>query len=328
METNLDTDRKNTFRKIGRQIIRNENAILGFILIILIAIFGVLTKGFSVSPRNIRNVIVQSSIRGVTAIGQTFVMLTAGIDIAVGGIATMCMAVGGVMMTGTTGFPLKEIPIMLFVGMGIGATTGLVVSRIKVPPLMATIALWQILQGASLRHTGGYTISNLPSEFSIFGQGAVAGSPVPITIFIVTAIVAHFVITYTSFGRSVVASGGNPISAWLSGVNVQRMQFFVYIISGFCAALGGIIIMSRTMSASLSATAGLELDAIGACVIGGVSLSGGKGNIIGVVIGVMIIGVLNNALNTLAVNPAAQEITKGAVIYAAVMIDSIRRPKG
>ncbi|MBA7670489.1 Ribose import permease protein RbsC [subsurface metagenome] len=160
---------------------------------------------------------------------------------------------------------------------------------------------------------------------AFLGSGVVAGVPVPIIIFIVVAVVGYFVLNHTTFGRSVYAVGGNPVAAWLSGIRVQNIKFSVYVICGFTAALAGIIMLGRIMCASMAAGTGLLFDAISSVVIGGVSLFGGRGTVIGVIIGVMIIGVINNGMNIMGLHPALQSIAKGAVIFVAVAIDSTRR---
>ena len=312
-------------REIARRVFKNENTTLGIVLVALVIGFGILTKGYTMTVRNTTNIIVQSSIRGVAAIGQAFVILTAGIDVSIGGIALVTLCLGGFMMTGTTGFPAGPVGLMLVVGIAIGATTGLSVSRVNMPPLIITLALWGILRGVSLQITEGHTLIGFPDEVAFFGQRTIAGVPVPIIIFMAVAAVAYFVLSHTTFGKSVYAVGGNLASSWLSGVNVKNVLFSVYAISGFCGALAGLITLSRTMAASLGSAINLELDSIASVVIGGVSLAGGRGNVIGVVIGALIIGVLNNALSVMAAAAGIQDIVKGVIIIAAVAIDYLRR---
>lgn len=319
------TEKPSRIGQTARGILRSESTVIGIVLVALVGVFAILSKGYSATTRNIMNVIVQSSTRGMAAIGQAFVILTAGIDLSVGGIALLTMCASGLMMTRTTGFPAGPIGAMLILGMALGASSGLAVSRMNIPPLIATLGLWIIVRGVSLVVTGGYTISYLPTEVAFFGQGHIAGVPTPIIMFVVTCIIAYFVLNHTTFGRSIYAVGGNPVSAWLSGINVKNVQLSVYIVAGFCAALAGLITMARTMCASQASVAGLELDSIAAVVVGGVSLFGGRGSLIGVVIGVLIIGVINNGMSVLAVDPAYQEIVKGGIIYAAVAIDCVRR---
>jgi ribose/xylose/arabinose/galactoside ABC-type transport system permease subunit len=312
-------------RSIAKRFFRHENAVLGLILVGLIALFGVLSKGYSVTVDNLINVGLQSSTRGVAAIGQAFVILTAGIDVSVGGLALFAMSAAAIMMRDTSGFPTGIVILALLIGAAIGASNGAAISRVGMPPLIVTLAVWSIMGGGALVITRGYTIVGLPRAFDVIGQGHIAGIPVPVIIFIAVAVVGYFVLYYTTFGRSVYAVGGNAISSWLSGVNVRNVQFIVYVISGFLASVAGLITLSRTMCASMGSTSGLELDSIAAVVIGGISLSGGRGNLIGVVIGSLIIGVINNGMSILLLPAPMQEIIKGVVIYLAVGIDYMRR---
>jgi ribose/xylose/arabinose/galactoside ABC-type transport system permease subunit len=312
-------------KEIGGRFIRHENGILVVILVAIIAALGGLTKGLTLTIGNVSNVWLQSSIRGIVAIGQLFVILTAGIDLSVGGLALMAAILGAKIMTGTVGFPATAIAAMMFLGLGIGAANGALVSRVPMPALIATLGMWRMTIGGSYLLSAGRGIRNLPEVYNFFGAGDVAGVPVPVIIFITVAVIAYFVLHYTSYGRSVYAVGGNPVSAWLSGIRVSNILFSVYCISGVLAALGGLIMSARVMSASMTTISGLELDAIAAVTIGGVSLAGGRGTLLGAVIGVLILGVINNGMNVFALDPAFQDLVKGAIIIVAVAIDYRRR---
>ncbi len=318
---------KDTARDIVRGIFRNENAVLGGILVVLVGIFAVLTKGHAVTRGNVLGVLVQSSVRGIAAMGQTFAILTGGIDLSISGVALIAMALAATFMEGKVG-PLTVaagIAIMLVVGMALGATTGLARSRIKMPALIVTLALGIMLNGVALRVTGGYIITNLPKQIGFLGQSYVAGFPVIGIAFITIAAIVYFVLNHTTFGRSVYAVGGNPVSAWLSGINVNNVVVWACAICGLCAGIAAWAAMSRIACFTMASTAGLHIDTIAASVIGGISLRGGRGSIIGVVIGTFILGVITNGMNILAVAPAYHTIAKGAIIYAAVAIDYIRR---
>jgi len=320
---------KSKARRVARHIISNENAVLGLILVVLVVIFAILTKGHIVTRKNALGVLVQSSVRGIAAMGQTFVILTGGIDLSVGSVALLGMALAGVFMEGKIG-PLPTaagIATMLALGTAIGSTTGLAVSRIKMPALITTFALWIALKGVALRVTGGYIITNLPSEIGFLGQGYIAGFPVIGIAFIAIATISYFVLQHTTFGRSVYATGGNPGGAWLSGINVNQIIVLVYAISGLTAGIAAWATMSRIACFTMAAVEGLEIDAIAVTVVGGISLMGGRGSVIGVVIGTFIFGIISNGMNILAVAPAYQTIAKGAIIYAAVAIDYLRRQR-
>jgi ribose/xylose/arabinose/galactoside ABC-type transport system permease subunit len=322
----IENEEASRAKKIAKGVLRHENFVLGVILAGVLGVFGVLSGGYAVSPSNIVNILIASSTRGVAAIGQAFVILTAGIDLSVGGMALFALALGAMLMVGGAGLSIgPTIVVMMVLGIAIGLANGLLVSRINMPPLIVTLAVWGILRGAAYQVTGGRVISPLPEGVDFIGQGRIAGVPTVIIVFVAVAIVGYFVLNYTSLGRSVYAVGGSPTSAWLSGLNVPRVLLWVYAISGLCGAIAGLIIMSRTLVASMQSVPALELDAISAVVIGGVSLMGGRGSIIGVVLGVLILGVIHNGMGGLAVDPAFQDMIKGAIIYAAVAIDYTRR---
>jgi ribose transport system permease protein len=318
---------KSRARRIARRVMANENSVLGLILIVLIAIFAGLTSGLNLTQRNVLGVLVQSSVRGIAAMGQTFVILTGGIDLSVGSIALLTMGMAAMYMQGKVGYgpTAAGILIMLFVSMGIGSTTGLAVSRIKMPALIVTFALWIALKGMALRLTGGYIITNIPPQIDFLGQRFIAGFPVIGIAFISIAAITYFVLEHTTFGRSVYATGGNPSGAWLSGINVNRIIVVVFAISGLMAGVASWATMSRIDCFTMAAVEGLEIDAIAITVVGGISLMGGRGSVIGVVIGTFIFGVISNGMNIMGVAPAFQTIAKGLIIYAAVAIDYLRR---
>ena len=320
-------------KRVAKIITRHENSVLILVMVALIGIFAVATKGLSTTRANVLNILLQSSIRGVSSVGQAFVILSAGIDLSVGGIGLFSAIIGTLMMTGAedlniVGHPVSifvAIPVMLLIAAGFGAINGVAVSRIGMPPLIVTLAFWQITQGLAYRASGGRSITQLPEVLAFFGQGDVSGVPVPVIIFVIVGVLAYLVLNHTSYGRSVYAVGGNPLSAWLSGINVRGMLFSVYVISGFLAGLSGVIMTGRVMSSAMRTLEGLELDTIASVSVGGVSLSGGKGSIIGVIIGVLIIGIVNNAMSVLGAGPAVQLVVKGAIIFGAVAADFVRR---
>jgi ribose/xylose/arabinose/galactoside ABC-type transport system permease subunit len=214
---------------------------------------------------------------------------------------------------------------MLLAAIGWGVINGLAVSRIGMPPLIVTLAMWQVTKGVAFEIGEGRSIGHLPDSLTFFGSGSVYGVPVPVIVFITVSVIGYFVLQYTTFGRSVYAVGGNPVSAWLSGIKVKHILFLVYVISAFLAGLAGLIFLGRIMTASMETLGGLELDSIAAVVIGGVSLMGGRGSIIGVVIGTIMIGVINNGMSILGADPFLQGVAKGVIIITAVAIDYIRR---
>jgi ribose/xylose/arabinose/galactoside ABC-type transport system permease subunit len=343
MAENVDRpkSRRFTAKDAAKLLLRHENAILVVILIALTVVMSAVSQGKTASRDNIMNILLQSSMRGVSAIGQAFVILTSGIDLSVGGIGLMSSFLGAILMTEgsqATGMAHSQytiagqpIPIalavlfMLLVGIGWGLANGSAVSRIGVPPLIVTLAMWQITMGVGYRLANGATVTNLAEGYAFFGHTEVAGVPLPVVYFLVVAVIGYFVLNHTTFGKSVYAVGGNRVSAWLSGINIKDVVLSVYAISGFLAGLAGVIMTSRAMSASMKSLSGLELDSIGAVAVGGISLAGGRGSLIGVVVGTIIIGVINNAMSVLGVSSGMMFITKGLVIFAAVAIDCLRR---
>lgn len=316
---------RDTAKDIARRVLRHENGVLLIILVALLLLMAALTRGLSANIYNLRNIALQSATRGVVAIGEMFVILTGGIDISVGGIAVLSLMIGGDLMSGSSGFPVGPIAVMLLVGAGMGMVNGWLVSRVGIPSIIVTLAMWGLLGGLAWFISEGLPIIDLPRAVAFIGQGRIGQLPIATAIFIAVAAVAYFTLEHTTFGRYVYALGGDPVSARLCGINIKKIQFMVFVISGFCAALGGLIIMSRTMSSSLYSASGLELDAIAAVVIGGISVMGGRGTILGAVIGVFIIGIINNGMNLLLIKPALQAVVKGLVIIGAVAFDYRRR---
>jgi ribose/xylose/arabinose/galactoside ABC-type transport system permease subunit len=315
------------------QLTRNENFTLVVILIVLVAVFGALTDRLSLSRDNVLNIMLQSSMRGVAAVGQALVILTAGIDVSVGGISTLVVCIGGALITTMPGY-LGPIPwgaglvIMLLAGAGLGAINGLFVSRLRLAPLIVTLAMWQITRGAASIVSKEESM-HIPDALAFVAHSSIGGVPIAAFIFVAAIVLGYLLLNHTTFGSSVYAVGGNEINAWLSGIKTRNTHFWVYVISGFCAAIAAVVQVSRVMSASpvIWGITGLELaiDTIAAVVIGGVSLFGGKGSIIGALFGVLIIGVLNNGMNIAKLGIFTQSLLKGGVILAAVGVDAWRR---
>lgn len=318
--------------EIGKRIFSHENALLGIVLIALIAVLAVVTKGLSVTRANMLNTLIQSSVTGAAAIGQAGTILSAGIDLSVGGLCYFCATLGGRLMSANSfehilpyQVPIYAgIPIVLLAGVGWGAINGLLITRVGVSPLIVTLGMWQILTGLALALGKGHSISALQSV-EVLGLGVIGGVPLPIILFIVVAVLAYFTLHYTTFGRSIYAIGGNESSAWLSGIYVKKVRFFTYIISSLLAAFVALLIMGRLGQTSTLTGKGLEIDSIAAATVGGMSLAGGRGNIIGVILGILIIGAINNAASILRLGPGVQALAKGVVIFTAVAVDYFRR---
>ncbi|MBE0451234.1 MAG: ribose ABC transporter permease [Clostridia bacterium] len=273
---------------------------------------------------NILNILRQTSINSIIAAGMTFVIITGGIDLSVG--ATLALSGAVVAMLISLGYsPIVAIVAALAVGGGIGFFNGIVIAKGKLQPFIVTLATMTVFRGITLVFTDGKPISagyEKNAEFlSNIGNGYFIGIPIPIIIMILVFIIGFYVLTQTTLGRYVYSLGGNEEATKLSGVNTDRIKIMVYTISGVLAALAGIIITARLSSAQPTAGSGYELDAIAAVVLGGTSLAGGVGSILGTVTGALIIGVLNNALNLMNVSSYYQLLAKGIVILIAVLLD-------
>ena len=298
-------------------------------LIILVAAVATASPNF-LEIGNLLNMLRQTSINGVMAMGMTFVILTGGIDLSVGAVLALSGAIAASLIAGGYGLAVA-VPVALLVGAGLGGLSGLAITFGAVQPFIATLVSMTVLRGAVLVFTNGTPIdcsaAAYSAAFSALGQGYVVGVPVPVIIAAVVFAACWVTLTQTRFGRYVYAIGGNQTVTWLSGVNVTTMKIAVYAVSGLLAALVGIILTARLENAQPQAGLGYELDAIAAAVVGGTSLAGGIGTIFGTLVGALIIGVLNNALNLLDVSSYYQMIAKGAVILLAVLVDRHARAR-
>lgn len=280
---------------------------------------------------NAWNVMRQISVNICISVGMTLVVLTSGIDLSVGSVLAFCGAItAGLLKFGIElpannlyiGFTLLgAILAGLIVGALLGLFNGWTVTRFKVPPFVATLAMLTIARGLTLLWTKGFPISNLGDSFAYIGTGWFLGIPLPVWISALVIVSAVVITQKTALGRYIYAIGGNEHASKLSGININKVKLIVYSIAGVLAAVGGIMVTSRLDSAQPNAGISYELDSIAAVVIGGTSLSGGRGTIMGTVLGAIIIGVLNNGLVLLNVSPFWQQVVKGGVILLAVIID-------
>ena len=293
-------------------------------LIILIVVVSFLNEYFF-TVNNILNILRQTSVIAILAAGMTLVILTAGIDLSVGSILALCGAFAATMISMEI-HVLIAVPVSLFAGLALGSMAGMIIAKGKVQAFIATLVTMTLLRGVTMVYTDGRPIStgftDVADSFAWFGTGYMFGIPVPVWLMITVFAGIWYILNHTRFGRYIYALGGNESATRLSGINVDRVKIGVYAICGLLSALAGIIITSRLSSAQPTAGMGYELDAIAAVVLGGTSLAGGKGRIMGTLIGALIIGVLNNALNLLDVSSYYQMIVKGSVILLAVMVDN------
>ncbi|WP_212391039.1 ribose ABC transporter permease [Sporosarcina beigongshangi] len=290
-------------------------------LLLIVVIITIMSPNF-LTVNNLLNVLRQVSINALIAFGMTFVILTGGIDLSVGSILALTGAVtAGMMASGVD--PVLAMFLGLLLGAVLGAINGVIIAKGKVAPFIATLATMTIFRGLTLVYTEGRPISGLGDSqaFQLLGKGYFFGIPVPVITMAITFGVLYFILKKTTFGRRVYAVGGNEEASSLSGISVDRIKIYVYSLTGALAALAALILTSRLNSAQPTAGSMFELDAIAAVVLGGTSLTGGRGWIVGTLIGALIIGVLNNGLNLIGVSSFFQQVVKGAVILVAVLLD-------
>jgi ribose transport system permease protein len=293
-------------------------------LIFLIIVVSSLNPNFF-TVDNILNILRQTSVNAIIAVGMTLVILTAGIDLSVGSVLALCGAFAASLIAMEVPV-LIAVPTALLAGAALGAISGIIIAKGKVQAFIATLVTMTLLRGVTMVYTDGRPIStgftDTADAFAWFGTGYALGIPVPVWIMVVVFASVWYLLNHTRFGRYVYALGGNESATRLSGINVDKVKIGVYAICGLLAALAGIIVTSRLSSAQPTAGMGYELDAIAAVVLGGTSLMGGKGRIMGTLIGALIIGFLNNALNLLDVSSYYQMIAKAVVILLAVLVDN------
>ena len=296
-------------------------------LLLLFVIVSILNPNF-LEPLNLLNLLRQVSINALIAFGMTFVILTGGIDLSVGAILALSSALtAGMIVSGVD--PMIAIIIGCLFGGIMGMVNGLLITKGKMAPFIATLATMTIFRGLTLVYTGGNPITGLGENylFQLFGKGYFLGIPVPAITMMITFAVLYMILHKTPFGRKTYAIGGNEKASLISGIKVPRVKVMIYGLSGLLAALAGAILTSRLNSAQPTAGTSYELDAIAAVVLGGTSLTGGKGRIFGTLIGALIIGTLNNGLNLLGVSSFYQMVVKGVVIIIAVLLDRKKQHK-
>jgi len=295
------------------------------VLLVLGATITLLTPYFLTVP-NLLNVAQQTVINAIVAVGMTFVIISAGIDLSVGSI----LAVSGVVMASAiqSGMPAPLAVLAgLAVGLVCGTINGALITFGRLPPFIATLGMMSMARGAALLTTQGRPVSGFSVGFRWIANGQVLGIPAAVLLMLAVYAAAHFVLRRTKFGRYIFAIGGNEEAALLSGVPVRVYKIAIYAAAGLLAALSGVVLTARLNSAQPIAGINYELDAIAATVIGGTSLMGGEGSVLGTLIGALIMGVLRNGLNLLGVSSFIQQVVIGAVIICAVLLDTVFRPR-
>ncbi len=320
------------------QWLRMGGALAG--LIVVVTLVNLFSHGAFLTAANLTNVLRQITYNAILAIGQTFVIITAGIDLSVGSLIELT---GVVMASFANAFPLDNgfflvvatLAVGLAVGCGAGLINALPVVKLNLPPFITTLAMMLMARGLAFKLAHGRPVPVNSSAFDAIGTGFLFegffknfGLPgIPIVVLWMLVLVAAFaiVLTRTRFGRYVFAIGGNEEAARLAGINVALVKTMVYVISGGCAAVAGLLLMAKFSSGSPNTGIGSELQSIAAVVVGGTSLAGGRGSVIGTFFGALLIGLLNNVMNLLDIESYTQDIVLGAVILLAVIVDELRK---
>ena len=286
-------------------------------------VFSVIAPGFG-TLANVVNIALSIAVTGILAVGMTAVILTGGIDLSVGSLVALTgtsAAMAAAAVPGGAGL------VALFVALAVGAMAGILngtfIAYLRVQPFVATLAMLTIARGVTFIISGGRSVGNLPDSFGVFGRAVPLGIPAPVYVFAAVAAIGAFVLERTVFGRRVYATGGNPEASWLAGVDTQRVIWLVYALNGGLAGLAGLTLASRLGAGVPNSGLQYELDVIAAVVVGGTSLAGGRGTIVGTLWGTVFIGVLTNGLNLANIDPYVQKIALGVVILLAAIGDRI-----
>lgn len=306
-------EKKSTFN------IRQLGPILALILLMILVTM--MNPNF-IKLNNLMNLLRQVSINAFIALGMTFVIITGGIDLSVGSILALTSALVAMMMANGVA-PILAICAGLILGAFLGAVNGVIITKGKLAPFIATLSTMTIYRGTTLVLTDGNPITKFEGGdlFKAIGRGYVGFIPVPVILTIIAFVLLYVVLHKSTFGRKVFSIGGNEKAAYIAGVNADRVKVIIYTLSGLLATIAGYILTSRLNSAQPTAGTAYEMDAIAAVVIGGTSMAGGSGRLWGTIIGALIIGTLNNGLNLLGVSSFYQQIVQGVVILIAVLLD-------
>lgn len=286
----------------------------------IFAIFGILSPNF-LTVGNLRDVAIAASINAIIALGVTFVIITGGIDLSVGSIASFVGIVSATMMVTGGVAPILALATGVGVGLACGTANGLLITRLNLPPFIATLGTMSVFQGFAYVVTDGKPVYNVPSEFVLMLNSYIGGVPVMVLIVAAVGILAWLLLRRTVFGENVIATGGSEETAWLSGIRVRRVKVYVYAISGGMAGLAGLILVARINAAQSEGGSPYLLTAIAAAVIGGANLMGGEGRIAGTLVGALILGALTNGLVLLNVPSFYEQIVTGMVVIIAVALD-------
>lgn len=290
------------------------------ILILLLVLFTFIAPNF-MTFGNLRTLIRQISFAGISAVGLMFVMISGGIDLSIGSQIVFSNVLLAIMMVDWKLQPAVAIPLILLVGTGLGAINGLLCIKLNIHPLIITLGTSAIFKGLGYIINRSRNIMGFPDSFRWFGQGYVWGIPVPVIVMIIVALIGAFILTKTYFGRQIFALGGNEEAARLAGVNITRMKVLLFMICGFVSSITTVLLLSRVFAGQTITGQGLEFDCLTAALLGGVSFKGGEGSVFGLMVGMLIIGVLNNAMQLATFPDFSQTVVKGSVLLIAVAFD-------
>jgi ribose transport system permease protein len=297
-----------------------------FALVALMVFFSIVSESF-LNSDNLFNVARQISMLGIASVGMSFVLLLGGIDLSIGSQITLVNIVAAWLMVKAGAHPFLACFVSIVMSSTVGFINGWIIANIKMPPLIVTLASMTMLEGLAFIICGGIPIFGFPKSFAIIGQGYLGPAPVPVIIMTAVLAIGAFILNETFFGRWFYAVGGNEEAANLSGINVKRVKYLVYTLSGFFAGIAGIVMLSRTNSGQAVAGKSFEFDVLTACVLGGVSVTGGSGKISNVVAGILILGVLSNGMVLMNVTQYSQMLIKGAVLLVAVGFDCFQKQR-
>jgi ribose transport system permease protein len=302
---------------------REQAGILA-VLISLTIYFSVVADGF-LKTENVLNIVRQISMLGISAVGMTFVILTAGIDLSVGSLMSLVNVVCAKLMVEAGFHPVLAVFVSLGLSCFVGLANGIIVTKVNIPPLITTLGMMIALRGMSYVLCDGIPIWGFPENFRVLGQGYVGIIPIPVIIMVAAFAIGWIFLNKTTYGRYIYGIGGNEEASRLSGVNVHRIKCLVYVLSGLLTGVAAIIMLSRLNTGQPKVGTGFELNVITAVVLGGISIFGGQGRLMGVFIGVLIMGVLSNGLIILDVSEYYQQIIRGMVLLGAVAFDNLSK---
>ena len=295
-----------------------------FVLIGMVIVCMIISPTFR-SPQNLINLLGHNAIFGVLAVGMTFVIITGGVDLSVGSVVALS-AVAAANLFINFGVAAGAFGA-LAIGLGVGLINGLLQTKLKMNHFVATLGMMTVVRGVVFIVTAGFPITGVPREYNVLGLGRLWIFPIGGLVWIVLVILVHFLLKRTKFGKYVYAIGGNMNATWLCGVNVNKVKVWVYGLCGLFAGFAGLMLTSRILMASADAGRSYELTAISACIVGGISLNGGRGSVFGSFVGTLILGLILNILQLMRVSTFWQDAIQGTIIIVAVAIDSMARMK-